>query len=149
MSVYSNIVLRDVDEIDVVKLKVATATVLAKGDLIDYSSGTAAAIVHSGDNSIFLGVAMEGSESGSVAEISIATRCKILIQIVSGDTDGTPGAAYKYNAGANGTIWTVAIATAEGIMWALEPITAGSAGLFRVDVQALAGGFLFDTCTEG
>jgi len=149
MATSSNVEIVAYDEIDVVKVAVATATVLAKGDLVDFTSGTTVLTAHSGDNSLFLGIAMEGSETGEVKEVSVATRAKIKITVVSGSSDAVVGEAFKYSAGANGTAWTVTQATAEGIMWALESISNGSAGLFRINSAALAGGFLFDTCTEG
>jgi len=149
MATSSKVDIRAIDELAVVKLAVGSSTVLAPGDLVDFDSGTTAAVAHSGDNSTFLGVAMEGSASGDVQEISIATRCKINIKVVSGSADAVIGDAYKYSAGANGTEWTVTKATSEGIMWALESISNGNYGLFLVDSHCLAGGFLFDTCTEG
>jgi|GEM_PF-1476423 hypothetical protein len=152
-STYSNVVFRDedVDTVSVVKIGVASATVLAKGDLVDASGATAPeAVAHSGDNSTFIGVAMEGSQSGEVNEISVATRCKIKIKVAASPTTNVIiGDACAYSAGANGTTWEVTKATSEGIMWALENVDYGESGLFLVDSHSLAGGFYFDTCTEG
>jgi hypothetical protein len=151
-STYSNVVIRDYDPISVIKLPVVSATVIAKGDLIDASADTATTLVaacHAGDNSLFFGVALEGSESGEVKDISIATIAKVNIKVVSGSTDALPGDAFKYSAGANGTAWQVTKATSEGIMWALEPVLDTAEGVFLINSHALAGGFIWDTCTEG
>lgn len=147
MATSSNVSIREWSEIDVIKMPVGSSTVLAYGDLIDSSGGSA--VAHSGDNSTFVGVAIDGSESGSVAEIAVATKAKISIKLSSSYGNAVLGNACKYVAGANGTDWQVASATTEGIIWALESITAGNSGLFLVDSHSLTGGFLFQTCVEG
>jgi len=148
MATSSNVVIRDYEDLTVVKVGVATATVLAKGDLVDFTVSTSALTAHAGDNSIFLGVALEGSESGETKQVSVATRAKIKVKVVSGSSAALPGEAFKYSAGANGTAWQVTQATEEGIMWALEGVAAASSGLFYIDSHVLSGGFQFDACTE-
>jgi len=148
-STSSNVGILAHDEIAVVKLPVASGTTLAEGDLIDYSSGDAVAVTASG-NTAWVGVAMEGSESGEVFEIAIATRCIISIKVVSTSTDAaTPGAAFTWSAGANGTDWQVTSCSAglAGRMWAIEPIAKGSTGKFKVDSSKMKCGFLFDAIT--
>lgn len=143
----SNIVIRRYDPYSVMFLNVAKATTVAQGDLVDFD-GTDLAI-HSGDNSDFTGVALSASSATDIQFVSTATRGVIYLPIVSGDTDSTIGDGYKYNAGSNTADWNVAKATAEGIMWAMEVITAGTSGRFYIDSHSLGAGFLFDALTEG
>ncbi len=146
MAVKSNITILNVDPLGIVKVKVGSATVLAEGDLINFN-GTAA-VVQEGNNPTFLGVAMEGSESGQTHQISVATHCIISALLVSGGTAGVLGDAYKRNAGSNGVDWSVDKATAEGIMWVYENnIAVGEKGLFLVNSHHLVGGILFDVMT--
>jgi len=148
MATSSNVEIREYELCGVVDLPVGSSTVLAKGDLIDSSGGSA--VAHQGDNSYFVGVALEGSENGSVSPIAVATIAKVYTKLAASPTTSVVfGEACKYSAGANGTNWAVTKATAEGIMWALESITYGNNGLFLIDSHNLAGGFLFQTCTEG
>lgn len=149
MATYSNITVKRHNPVKVVDIPVASATVIAPGDLIDVSGSTGMAFVHAGDNSTFVGVALNGSESGEIRPISVARECVVEALLVSGSSDVVVGDAVKRSAGANGTAWSFTKATAEGIMWANESISNGNRGEFYVDSSALAGGFAYDTCTEG
>jgi len=117
MAAHSNVRIRrdDVVGTKIVDVPVASATVFAPGDLVDLSGSTL--VAHTGDNSYFLGVALEGSPTGDISPISVARECVIRIKLVSGSADATIGKAVKYSAGANGTDWQVTVATAEGIMY--------------------------------
>ena len=67
----------------------------------------------------------------------------IKAKIAAGSTDaGSFGAAFCYNAGANGTDWEFESATAEGIMWSLGVIAKGAYGNFLIDVPALETGII-------
>ena len=141
MATYSNVDVRAYDEIAVVKVEVASATVVAKGDLIEYSSAGTVGSVFASQVDYLIGVALEGSESGDTDYIPVATRAKISAYAVDA---GYLGDAYHYTAGANGTNWTFTNGTTEGLMWALEDITASAYNLFYLDTHALKGGFLFE-----
>jgi len=145
MATSSNVEIREYDAMSVCKLSVASGTVLAKGDFIKYSAGNAVAVT-AADNTTFAGIALEGSESGSVAPIAVATRAQFYIKVASTSTAAAFGNAFRYSAGANGTDWEVTKCTSgvSGITWALETVAAGSRGLFYIDVGSLKSGFLFE-----
>lgn len=134
MATYSNVKIRNFDPLTVIKAPVGSTTVVAPGDLIYLTGSTSAQVAKvmgtgsaaSSGNTYFAGVALVGSESGSIAPISVATRAVINIKINSSGTDSAIGKAYKFAAGANGTNWEVSQATALGIMWAMEYKAAGS-----------------------
>ena len=155
MATYSNTIIRNFDPLSVIKVPVASATVIAPGDLIILTGATSnqvAQVVATGSvstsgNTHFGGVALIGSESGSISPISVATRAVVRMEIDASGSDADIGAAYKYQAGANGTDWEVTKATALGIMWALEYKAQGSNCDMLIDIHCLKGGFIFDTCT--
>jgi len=155
MATYSNVKIRNFDPLSVIKVPVASATVIAPGDLIILTGATSAQVaqvvatgsVGTSGNTYFGGVAIVGSESGDIRSISVATRAVINIKIDASGTDSAIGTAYKYSSGANGTDWDVTTATALGIMWALEYKAQGSYCDMLIDTHALKGGFIFDTCT--
>jgi len=123
-----------------------TSEVIAQGDLFE-TNGSGAEVVDGADNTIFLGVALAGRDADDARDVPIAFRCVIEAKLVSTSSDCTAGDAVAYSAGANGTTWEMNKATAEGIAWALEDITAGSTGKFLIDVVALQASTLFDTVT--
>lgn len=145
MATNSNIEILDYDPFQVMQVNIASATVLAVGDLVDLSGTTdGVGVANSGANATFLGVAMEGSASGEIKPISIARRCWIRAKVAT--TAATIGKSYTYSTGANGTDWSFAPATAEGMMWAEEEIAVGSYGKFYVDTNT-RGGFLYEQQT--
>lgn len=145
MATSSNVVVKEYDELTVVKMPVASGTVIAYGDLIKSSSGIAA-VLDSSANTYFVGVALDGSESGSVASIAIATNAVVQLKVASTSSAAAVGDAFKYSAGANGTAWQVTKCTSgvSGITWALETIAAGSSGDFRIAANNMKSGFQFD-----
>lgn len=154
MSTSSNVVIKEYDERCVVKLPVASATVLAAGDLIVATADTAttlkaAALSAASLYNTFVGVALGGSESGQVENISVATRARIAIKVVSTSGAALVGDAFYYSAGANGTDWQVTKCTSgvSGITWALEAVDAGSSGEFLIDTHVMKSGFKFDAIT--
>jgi hypothetical protein len=118
--------------------------VLAQGDLLE-ENGSGAEAVDSAANNIFVGVCMVGSEADDIRDIAVMIRGVIKIQMAAGESLSFGNAA-KYSAGANGTAWTFAAATAEGIVWALEAISTAGTGKALVDVVALESG-IFETVT--
>ena len=146
MAVKSNVTILNVDPLGIVKVKVASGVVFAEGDLTDFDGTDLAA--HGGDNSTFLGVALEGSESGDTHQISVATRC--IIEALITTNAGVLGDAFKYSAGSNGVNWVLDKATSEGIAWVYENnIAVSTKGLLLIDSHVLGAGFLFDPATEG
>ena len=116
-------------------------------DLVDFDGTDLAA--HAGDNSTFLGVALEGSESGDIHQISVATRCMVDVLLDASSAALVLGDGASRSSGSNGVNWDVTKNTVDGIMWAYENNIAASAkGIFLVDSHALGGGFLFDPLTE-
>jgi len=150
MAVFSNIEVRAHDKLSEMRIPVGSSTVIASGDLIDYSTADTAAIVHYGANAAFLGVALEGSESGSANSIDVATRAKVYVEVATGSTTALVGDAFTYLEGANGTDWKFTEGyNDDGVMWALETVTAGNSGLFLIDSHQLTSGFLFKCVTTG
>ena len=113
----------------------AANEVIAQGDLLE-ENGSGAEVVDSADNSVFIGVAVTGSTATDVDPISVMIRGVIQVQLAAAETAAF-GGALKYAAGANGTDWTFSAATAEGIVWALEAISAAGSGKALVDVLSL------------
>jgi len=121
-----------------------TSEVLAQGDLLE-ENGSGAEAVDGTANNIFLGVCMTGSLAADIRDIAIMIKGVIKVQLAAGES-ASFGNALKYSAGANGTAWTFAAATAEGIVWALEAISTAGTGKALVDVVALESG-IFETVT--
>jgi len=153
MATYSNVKLRNFDPLAVIKCPVGSTTVVAPGDLI-YLTGTttgqvakvmATGSVYTSGNTLFAGVAMDGSESGSITPIAVATRAVVGIKIGASGTASDIGAAYKFSAGANGTVWEVTKATALGLMWATEYAAQSAMCDMLIDTHTLTAGLLFDT----
>ena len=144
MSISSNIVVKDYDPLTVAKVEVASGTVIASGDLIAYSSADTVATVYTGVKERFLGVALVGSESGKTDFVSVATRAKVNTYAVDA---GYLGDSYYRSAGANGTNWTFTNGPANGVLWALEDISATSYGDFYIDSHVLLSGLLFEATT--
>lgn len=145
MATKSNITIRLEDPFSIVQVKVASAVVIARGDLIDFD-GTDAAI-HAGEAGTFLGVAGEGSENGDTHDIPVATRA--LVSILNQGAALVLGDAVDYRAGSNGVNWDVEKNVANAIAWAAENnIASGAKGLFRIDIQHLGDtAKLFDVTT--
>ena len=118
--------------------------VLAYGDLLE-ENGSGAEAVDSAANNVFIGVCLTGRLAGDSRDIAVMMRGVINIQMAAGQSANF-GNAIKYSAGANGTAWTFAKATAEGIVWALETIATAGRGKVLVDVLALESG-IFQTVT--
>lgn len=132
MATKSNITIRSIDALRVVKVEVLTGTVLAAGDLIDFD-GTSA-VVHAGEGGTFLGVALEGSESGQIQQISVATIAMVSMLLDSGSAALVLGDAVDYSSGSNGVNWDVEKNTANAIAWCYEQsIAAGAFGLFLIN----------------
>lgn len=110
----------DSDQLNKLHFPVATATVLAPGDLVEYESGAITVIDGASDNTTFTGCSLDISRNGDTAMVNVLLRGRINITCVSATS--AIGDAFKYYAGANGTDWSVTAATAgaDGIMWALE-----------------------------
>lgn len=121
-----------------------TDEVIAQGDLLE-ENGNGAEVVDGAANDIFIGVAAGGAEADGPNTIAIMIKGVIEIQMAAGESLSFGNAA-KYSAGANGTDWTFAAATAEGIVWALEAISTAGTGKALVDVIALETG-IFETVT--
>jgi hypothetical protein len=97
---------------------VASATVLAKGDLISASSG--AAIAYAGDPDIFLGVSNESSKNGETKKIKVYIQAVITIGCTAATYEfGDP---MEYSSGANGTAWSLVKATTgeNAIAWSRQ-----------------------------
>lgn len=147
MSTTSSIKLLDnpVALSDTWKIAKATNEVIAQGDLIE-ENGSGAEVVDGADNTIFCGVALEGRAATDARPLAVAFRCVIKGKMASGQSV-TKGNAVAYAAGGNGTTWTFNAATAEGIGWALETISAGETGRILIDVPALQAATIFETVT--
>ena len=118
--------------------------VLAQGDLLE-ENGSSAEAVDGTANNIFLGVCMTGSLAADTRDIAVMIKGVIKVQMAAGES-ASFGSALTYSAGANGTAWTFAAATAEGIVWALEAIATAGTGKALVDVLSLDSG-IFETVT--
>jgi hypothetical protein len=129
----------------VVQYPKKTSEVLAQGDLLE-ENGSGAEAADSAANNIFLGVCVTGSLAADIRDIAVMIRGVITVQMAAGQS-ASFGSALKYSAGANGTDWTFAAATAEGIVWALEAIGTAGSGKALVDVLALESG-IFETVTS-
>jgi len=143
MATTSNVIIRHGEESELNKIKTAvgSSTVLARGDLIELTSGSAVAVNAAGDNATFAGVSVDLSESGETVKVGTLLRgiCKITVTSTTYDI----GDSLKYSAGANGTAWSLAKATsgADGIMWSRE-YQASSVTTLEVQWDSfLVGGF--------
>ncbi len=146
MAVKSNVTILNVDPLGIVKVNVGSADVFAEGDLVDFDGTNLDA--HAGDNSTFLGVAMEGSQTGDTHQVSVATKC--IIEALITTNAGVLGDAFKYSAGSNGVNWVLDKATSEGIAWVFENnIAVSTKGLLLIDSHVLVAGIFFDVVTEG
>lgn len=130
--------------VHVIEYPKASSEAIAQGDLLE-ENGSGAEVVDGAANDIFIGVAVDGSASAEVEPIAVMIRGVIFVTMASGQS-ATFGQALKYNAGANGTDWDFATATAEGIIWALETLATAGTGKALVDVLALETG-IFETVT--
>ena len=133
-----------VQYVHVIEYPKASTEVIAQGDLLE-ENGSGAEVVDGAANDVFIGVAMTGCVSASVAPIAVMIKGVIFVTMGAGES-ATFGQALKYNAGANGTDWDFATATAEGIVWALETISTAGTGKALVDVLALETG-IFEAVT--
>ena len=145
-STSSNIVVQWHDQESVIQVSIASGTTLADGDLVDVVNSLVVAHSTTG-NTFFAGVALGGSEAGDITPISIATKAKVLVKLVSGSSDATVGKAAIYSAGANGTDWQVTLGTVGGLMWALEAIADTYSGTWLIDTTTNGGFGLFETVT--
>ena len=141
MAASSNIKVKTlpISLLHVIQYPKKTSEVLAQGDLLE-ENGSGAEAVDGAANDIFVGVCMTGSLAADARDIAVMINGVIIVQMAAGQS-ASFGSALKYNAGANGTAWTFAAATAEGIVWALEVIDAAGTGKALVDVVALSGIF--------
>ena len=146
MSAKSNIKILTLPEkyTHVIEYPKASSEVIAQGDLLE-ENGSGAEVVDGAANDIFIGVAVVGSTAAQTSPIAVMIRGIIVVQMAAGES-ASFGNALKYSAGANGTDWTFAAATAEGIVWALEAIATAGTGKALVDVLALETG-IFETVT--
>jgi hypothetical protein len=146
MAASSNIKILTLPEkyLHVIEYPKASSEVIAQGDLLE-ENGSGAEVVDGAANDIFIGVAVTGSTASQIAPISVMIKGVIQVQMAAGES-ASFGNALKYSAGANGTDWTFAAATAEGIVWALEAIATAGSGKALVDVVALETG-IFETVT--
>ena len=136
---------RNMDNFSVPK---KASEVIAPGDPIEVNSGSAE-VVDSADNSVFLGISAQGSEAADTRDISVYGVCVVKALLVGTSDAVVFGDAVKYSAGANGTAWSFTKDTADGIMWALESISAGSYGKFLVNYNLLKGAaLLFDVVSN-
>ena len=122
----------------------ASAEAIAPGDLLE-ENGSGAEVVNSAANDVFIGVAVKGSTATETDDISVMIRGVIQVQMAAGES-ASFGNALAYSAGDNGTDWTFAAATADGVCWALETIATAGSGKALVDVLALETG-KFETVT--
>jgi len=127
-----NILYGDGDQLNKLHVGIASATVLAPGDLVECTGGNAVAVDASSDNVTFAGVGLDYSANGSTAKYNVLLRGRGNVTVVSATYD--IGDSLKYSAGANGTAWvlTKATAGADGIMWSLE---YQSSAVTNLDVQ--------------
>jgi hypothetical protein len=146
MAASSNIKILTLPEkfVHVIEYPKATSEVIAQGDLLEENS-SGAEVVDSAANPVFIGVAVTGSTAAQTGPIAVMIRGIIKIQMAAGES-ASFGNALAYSAGANGTDWTFAAATAEGIVWALEAISTAGTGKALVDVLALETG-IFEAVT--
>jgi len=147
MAKTSNIVILHYgdNKIDKWAIPIESSTVLAKADLVETDGSGNAQAVDSAETPTFLGVSDAYSGSGDTDDLPVVMKCIIKGKMAAGES-ATIGKAQKYSAGANGTDWTFASDTAEGIVWALETISTAGSGKLMVDVRRLDVG-IFEVLT--
>lgn len=120
---------------DMITMPVASATIIAKLDLVNHDdSGNVTIVDAAGDNDTYIGLAGEMSLNGDTAQL--LCWCKALFYGSLGAAATTrPGKALAYNGGpgtsgshTGTTAWTFTAATsgADGIAWAKENLTSGA-----------------------
>lgn len=110
----------DADPLNKLHFEIASATVVAPGDLMEYESGAVTVVDAAGDNVTFVGVSLDLSRNGDTAPLNVLMRGRVNIGCTSATS--VVGKAMKYATGANGTDWVLEAATsgADGIMWSLK-----------------------------
>lgn len=108
--------------LDVIKLPVASATVLAVGDLLKgYTSDCVVAVSAANDSDAFVGLSNSLSRSGDTMDVEVLIRV-IASVTLSSSTALDAGDGLIYVAGANGTDWTFNVDTSGTniLAWAFE-----------------------------
>ena len=120
---------------DMITMPVASATIIAKLDLVNHDdSGNVTIVDAAGDNDTYIGLAGEMSLNGDTAKL--LCYCKAMFYGSLGSAATTyPGKALKYNGGpgtsgshAGTTAWSFSQASsgADGICWAKETLSSGT-----------------------
>ncbi len=108
--------------LDALHYDIATATVIARGDLIKYSSGATGvqAVAANTDNTTFRGLSLDYSASGETYKVQVLHRGRCEVTVTSATYE--IGDALTYSSGANGTDWALVGVTtgAKGMFWSLE-----------------------------
>jgi hypothetical protein len=94
---------------DLEHFTIASATVLAPGDLTEITSGAAVAVNAASDVDTFGGLCLDYSANGQTTQVQVAL--KGVCQITCASDGYGIGQGLKYSAGANGTDWVVTGAT--------------------------------------
>jgi hypothetical protein len=108
------------DALNKLHMPIASATVIARGDLMEYESGAVTVVDAAGDNVTFVGVSLDLSRNGDTDDVNILLRGKLNLTVASATY--AIGKALKYSSGANGTDWVLTGATsgADGIAWSAQ-----------------------------
>lgn len=121
-SVVSNVEIYagESDPLNIVHYGVASATTLARGDLVKCATGAVTCVSASSDNTTFAGLSCDVSENGETRDVCVLTRGRCIIGVSS--STYSHHEALTYSAGANGTDWTLAAVSsgADGLFWSLE-----------------------------
>jgi hypothetical protein len=85
------------ERLDLVAVPVASATVIAQGDLISYEGGLAVVLDAEAEDATFIGVAEQGSSVGETTPIAVWNKCIVDAPVTSAAY--TIGASIGLNAG--------------------------------------------------
>ncbi len=135
------------DKLDIIALPVASGTIIARGDLVNTSSGNSVVVDAAGDNASYAGVSGSLSRNGDTAKITVYCRC-IFNGSMSGSSTLYAGVGLVFNAGpatsgshTGTTSWTFVedSSGADIIAWANENLTS-SAGPFEIRTDSFMVG---------
>lgn len=108
------------DELNKLHCPVASATVLAPGDLLLYSTGAVSCVTADTDQVTFIGASLDISRNGDTAMVNVLLKGILNVGVTSAAY--VVGEALGYVSGANGTDWTLASVSsgAKGIAHSLQ-----------------------------
>jgi hypothetical protein len=134
MAVTSNITITGYDALTLVDVPIASATLVAPGDLINLASDLAVVVDAAADSDTFIGPSLHASLNGETFPIVVATRCTCRVTLASA-TALDIGDGLIYSAGANGTDWTFAADAGSGvdiIFWSMQQLDTAGTGPVKV-----------------